>query len=87
MIWKKIADIILKNRLLILILIAVSSIFMGYEASKVRITFNGGKVLPGYNEKAGHIKDMSAGAVVIAALFALITGTIIFLPKLLLLFK
>jgi diacylglycerol kinase (ATP) len=44
-------------------------------------------VSPGYNEKAGHIKDMSAGAVVIAALFALITGTIIFLPKLLLLFK
>lgn len=42
-------------------------------------------VSPGYNEKAGRIKDMSAGAVVIAALFALITGIIIFLPKLLLL--
>ena len=42
-------------------------------------------VSPGYNEKAGHIKDMSAGAVVIAALFALITGLIIFLPKLVLL--
>ncbi|MDB5017229.1 MAG: diacylglycerol kinase [Mucilaginibacter sp.] len=42
-------------------------------------------VSPGYNEKAGHIKDMSAGAVVIAALFALITGLMIFLPKLLLL--
>jgi diacylglycerol kinase len=42
-------------------------------------------VSPGYNEKAGHIKDMSAGAVVIAALFALITGLVIFLPKLLLL--
>jgi diacylglycerol kinase len=42
-------------------------------------------VSPGYNEKAGRIKDMSAGAVVIAALFALITGAIIFLPKLLLL--
>ncbi|MDF2433428.1 MAG: diacylglycerol kinase [Mucilaginibacter sp.] len=42
-------------------------------------------VSPGYNEKAGHIKDMSAGAVVIAALFALINGLIIFLPKLLLL--
>jgi len=42
-------------------------------------------VSPGYNEKAGRIKDMSAGAVVIAALFALITGLIIFLPKLLLL--
>jgi len=43
-------------------------------------------VSPGYNEKAGHIKDMSAGAVVIAAIFALVTGLIIFLPKLLLLF-
>ena len=42
-------------------------------------------VSPGYNEKAGHVKDMAAGAVVIAALFALITGFIIFLPKLLLL--
>jgi diacylglycerol kinase (ATP) len=42
-------------------------------------------VSPGYNEKAGRIKDMSAGAVVIAALFALITGFIIFLPKILLL--
>ena len=31
-------------------------------------------VSPAYNEKAGHIKDMSAGAVVIAALFALLTG-------------
>jgi len=44
-------------------------------------------VSPGYNEKAGRIKDMSAGAVVIAALFALVTGLIIFLPKLLLLIK
>jgi diacylglycerol kinase (ATP) len=44
-------------------------------------------VSPGYNEKAGHIKDMSAGAVVISAAFALIVGLVIFLPKLLLLFK
>jgi diacylglycerol kinase (ATP) len=42
-------------------------------------------VSPGYNEKAGHIKDMSAGAVVIAAAFSLTTGIIIFLPKILLL--
>ncbi len=40
-------------------------------------------VSPGYNEKAGHIKDMSAGAVVIAAAFAILNGVIIFLPKLL----
>lgn len=44
-------------------------------------------VSPGYNEKAGHIKDMSAGAVVIAAAFALIVGLVIFLPKIILLFK
>jgi len=46
MFWKKLAALILKNRLLILSLIAILSIFMGYNASKVRITFNGGKVLP-----------------------------------------
>ncbi|WP_428330645.1 efflux RND transporter permease subunit [Mucilaginibacter sp.] len=44
--WKKLADLILKNRLLVLGLIVLSSLFMGYQASKVRITFNGGKVLP-----------------------------------------
>jgi diacylglycerol kinase (ATP) len=42
-------------------------------------------VSPEYNKLAGHVKDVSAGAVVIAALFALVTGLIIFLPKLLLL--
>ena len=46
MFWKKLADAILKNRLLVLSLIILSSIFMGYKASQVRITFNGGKVLP-----------------------------------------
>lgn len=44
-------------------------------------------VSPGYNEKAGRVKDACAGAVVIAALFALITGIVIFLPKLILLIK
>lgn len=42
-------------------------------------------VSPQYNEKAGLVKDVSAGAVVIAAVFAFITGLAIFLPKLLLL--
>jgi len=40
-------------------------------------------VSPGYNELAGRVKDIGAAAVTIAALFALITGLIIFLPKLL----
>lgn len=46
MIWKKLADAILTNRPFLFIVIVTTSIFMGYEAFKVRITFNGGKVLP-----------------------------------------
>nr|WP_240663389.1 diacylglycerol kinase family protein [Mucilaginibacter limnophilus] len=38
-------------------------------------------VSPEWNEKAGRVKDLSAGAVVIAAIFALITGCILFLPR------
>ena len=44
-------------------------------------------VSPGFNDTAGRVKDMSAGTVVIAALFALITGLVIYLPKLLLFFN
>lgn len=40
-------------------------------------------VSPEQNPKAGAIKDLSAGAVLIAALMALIIGSFIFLPKLL----
>jgi len=43
-------------------------------------------VSPGYNEKAGHVKDIAAAAVTITAVFAVITGGIIFIPKILLLF-
>jgi diacylglycerol kinase (ATP) len=55
------------------------------ELVNTAIEFLTDLVSPEYNELAGHVKDVSAGAVVIAALFALITGLIIFLPKLLVL--
>jgi diacylglycerol kinase len=42
-------------------------------------------VSPTFNIKAGHVKDVSAGAVVVAAVFAFITGLIIFIPKFILL--
>lgn len=44
-------------------------------------------VSPMYNAKAGHVKDVAAGAVVITAIFALITGLLIFVPKLINLFS
>jgi len=37
---------------------------------------------PEYSESVKHIKDIAAGAVLVAALLALVTGCIIFLPKL-----
>jgi len=42
-------------------------------------------VSPEYNKKAGLVKDMAAGAVLITAICALAIGLIIFVPKLLLL--
>ncbi|WPU93995.1 MMPL family transporter [Mucilaginibacter sabulilitoris] len=46
MFWKHTASFILKNRLIVFICVIALSTFMGFEASKVKITFNGGKVLP-----------------------------------------
>jgi diacylglycerol kinase (ATP) len=42
-------------------------------------------VSPEYNKKAGLVKDMGAGAVLITAICALVIGLIIFVPKLLIL--
>jgi len=38
-------------------------------------------VSPDYSEKAGLIKDVAAGAVLIAAVISVIIGAIVFLPK------
>lgn len=40
-------------------------------------------VSPGYHEKAGRVKDIAAASVLVAALVALLTGAMIFLPKIL----
>ena len=36
---------------------------------------------PEYHDKIGYIKDVAAGAVFIAAIFASVIGLIIYLPK------
>jgi len=38
------------------------------------------KISPGYDETAGKIKDLAAGAVLIVAIVAAIAGIIIFTP-------
>jgi diacylglycerol kinase len=55
------------------------------ELFNTAIEFLTDLVSPEYNKKAGLVKDMSAGAVLITAITALIIGLIIFAPKLLVL--
>jgi diacylglycerol kinase (ATP) len=43
-------------------------------------------VHPGQGKQAGEIKDIAAGAVLIAAIFSIATAAIIFIPKIKLLF-
>lgn len=43
-------------------------------------------VSPEYNLKAGHVKDIAAGAVLVNAIVAFIVGLLIFLPKIISLF-
>ena len=43
-------------------------------------------VSPEYNLKAGHVKDIAAGAVLVNAIVAFIVGLLIFLPKIIKLF-
>ena len=43
-------------------------------------------ISPDYNEKAGRIKDIAAGAVLIAAIISVFIGLIVFLPKIIALF-
>lgn len=43
-------------------------------------------VSPEYNLKAGHVKDIAAGAVLVNAIVAFIVGLLIFLPKIIRIF-
>jgi diacylglycerol kinase len=43
-------------------------------------------ISPGYHQKAAYIKDVSAAAVTVTAIFAVVVGCIIFLPKIIVLF-
>lgn len=55
------------------------------EMMNTAIEFLTDLVSPGYNKKAGLVKDIAAGAVLVSAITAAIAGLWIFLPRLLLL--
>lgn len=46
MIWSRIAAFILSNRLVLLILVAVGTVFMGYHAAQVKLSYEFAKILP-----------------------------------------
>lgn len=62
------------------IVAAISLVFI-CEAFNTAIEFLTDLVSPDYNEKAGKVKDLAAGAVLIASITALVIGLLIFLPK------
>ena len=66
------------------IILCIGLVLMA-ELFNTAIEFLTDLVSPGYNKKAGLVKDMSAGAVLVTAICALIIGLIIFVPKLLVL--
>lgn len=51
------------------------------EVMNTAIEFLTDIVSPGYNEKAGNVKDLAAAGVLVAAIISLIIASFIFLPK------
>ena len=64
------------------IIICIGLVFMA-EIMNTAIETLVDLVSPEKNEKAGRIKDLAAGSVLVISIMALITGLVIFLPKLL----
>ncbi|MFB6318708.1 diacylglycerol kinase family protein [Saccharicrinis sp. FJH54] len=70
-----------------MIICLFSALVFGLEAVNTSIEGLSDVLSPGYDKRIKRIKDIAAGAVLIAALFAVIAGVIIFLPYILRLFK
>ena len=69
-----------------MIQLIVTAMVLVAEASNTAIEKMADFVHPDYNKKIGFIKDIAAGAPAFAALFAVIVATIIYVPKILVLF-
>lgn len=71
------------SRMEIIALVIVTGFVWAAEAFNTVIERLVDIVHPGWHPKAGYIKDLAAGAVLLASITALVTGAIIFIPKIL----
>ena len=65
----------------LLIGFCIGSVFMA-EIMNTAIEFLVDLVSPGFHHKAGQVKDLAAGAVLVASMMSVVIGAVIFLPKL-----
>jgi diacylglycerol kinase (ATP) len=61
-------------------------VVLGLEGINTAIEVLADKLHPGFDPEIGKVKDVAAGAVLIASIVAAIIGFIIFAPKFLILF-
>lgn len=64
-----------------LVILIASGLVFSMEVLNTAAEFFLDKYYPDYSEDTGKIKDMTAVAVLIAAIFAAIAGLIIFIPE------
>ncbi len=67
----------------IILLVLTISVVMVTELVNTSLEFLADGVTTDYREYIKHAKDVSAGAVLLSSLFAILIGAIIFLPKIL----
>lgn len=68
------------------LMLAVSALLFSLELANTAIERLADKVSPQYDEQIGRVKDIMAGAVLVAAVFACVIGLVIFYEPLLKIF-
>ena len=64
-----------------LIILATSALVFSLELVNTSIELLSDRITKEHDAEIGRVKDISAGAVLVAAVFALIAGVLIFVPK------
>jgi diacylglycerol kinase len=77
------ADVLDVSKTDVVLILAISALLFSLELTNTAIERLSDKVSPQYNEQIGVVKDIMAGAVLLAAAFAFVIGLIIFYEPLL----